>query len=90
MGSAIDGQNVTGRVDQTACRLTPHASNKTIRPMLPAHLTTTLVILLICFPAFSSAEPGKNAPKAVKGGYAMVVLPDTQLYAWKHQKTFLE
>ena len=58
--------------------------------MLPAHLTTTLVILLICFPAFSSAEPGTNAPKAVEDGYTMVVLPDTQLYAWKHQKTFLE
>ena len=58
--------------------------------MLPAHLKTALVILLISFPAFSSAEPGKNAPKAVDQGYAMVVLPDTQLYVWKHQKTFLE
>ena len=58
--------------------------------MLPAHLTTTLVILLIGFPSFSSADPGKNAPKAVEDGYTMVVLPDTQLYAWKHQKTFLE
>ena len=58
--------------------------------MSPAHLTTTLVILLICFPTSSSAKPGKNAPKLVENGYAMVVLPDTQLYAWKHQKTFLE
>ncbi len=49
--------------------------------MSPAHLANTLVILMICFPALSSAELGKNAPKVVENGYAMAVLPHTQLYA---------
>lgn len=55
-----------------------------------ARLTAYFFGSLICFPVLSIAGPGKNAPKAVEGAYSMVILPDTQLYAWRHQKTFLD
>lgn len=55
--------------------------------MLRTPLTASASFLLICFSALSSAEPGKNAPQAVANAYSMVILPDTKLYAWRHQKT---
>lgn len=46
-------------------------------------LLTLLALLLVAVPASPAA-----APEPVTGGYSVVVLPDTQMYAWKHPHVY--
>ncbi len=46
-------------------------------------LTALLLVLSLAVPGLRAA-----APQPVEGGYSIVVLPDTQIYSWKHPHVY--
>lgn len=53
------------------------------RPARRLALSLLSLLLVLAIPGLQAA-----APKPVKGGYGIVVLPDTQMYSWKHPHVY--